>query len=210
MDILELAEQLDQRMSSSPRMPLTNRVLLREQDLVALLARMRAAVPAEAQEAHRHREDCEHIITRGQADADSIIGRAQDEVEQLVHHPRLLKDARERAAEVLHEAEVKAELVRSSADTFVATTLETLYHQLSDLEVQIARSSSAIEGGIAALRERVIPAASRGDVPLQPDKSALAPSGDVRSEHHMDPTLSAPNPGPTSAASSPAPDSPLA
>jgi hypothetical protein len=210
MDMFELADQLDQRMSSSPRMPLANRVLVREQDLVALLARMRAAVPAEAQEAHRQREEYQRIIMRGQADADSIIGRAQDEVERLVHHPHLLNDARERAAEVLREAEVKAELVRSSADTFVTTTLETLYHQLSDLEVQIARNSLAIQGGITALAERVIPAASRGEVPPGADDSAFLPSGDVRGEHHMDPKLSAPNPGPTNAASSPAPDSPLA
>lgn len=209
MQMFELADQLDRTISASPRMPLTNLALLREQELVALLARLRAAVPAEALTAHRHREECERIVARGQADAESILASAQAEVERIVRHPHLLRDARERAAEVLRAAEVRAEMVRSNADTFVSTTLESLHRQLTDLEVQLARSGTSIQGGIAALNERVIPAARRGEVPLAAGKPALVP-GDVRVAFHIDRAGSAPTPEPSGPASSPAPDSPLA
>lgn len=209
MDYLDLVDELDRLIDSSPRMPLTTLALVKEQDVVALLARLRASVPAEAAELHRVREERERILSRATADADEMLLRAQEEVERLVHDPHLQRDARERAEEVLRAAEEKVESIHAGADAFVATTLETFFRHLSDLETIMARDLTAIRQGEQVLSTRVAAELERGELPLQPE-GTIVPEMDARHEYRVPAQETAPNPEPDTGPNSPIPDSPLA
>jgi vacuolar-type H+-ATPase subunit H len=209
MDFLALVDELDRLIASSPRMPLTRLALVKEQDVVALLAQLRAALPEEAREAQRLRDERERIVADARADADMIIARANEEVERIIHDPHLLRDARARADEVLREAETKAEMVRDGADAFLAATLETFERHLTDLQTVMERDIINLRHGSQTLRERVAADLTGGELPLAPE-GKIAPSTGVRVEYHEPPELSAPNPEPDAGPNTPAPDSPLA
>lgn len=209
MDYLDLVDELDRLVDSAARMPLTGLALVREQDVVALLARLRADVPEDVDALHRLRQERAQILGRAQADADEVVLRAHEEVERLVHDPHLQRDARQRADEVLHDAEERAEMIRAGADAFVAATLDTLDQRLSDLEAILTHSLHALQQGTQVLGTRVATDQERGELPIQPG-STIVPEHSARQEYHISPEETAPNPQPASGPNSPDHDSPLA
>jgi vacuolar-type H+-ATPase subunit H len=209
MDYLDLVDELDRLIDSGSRMPLTSLALVKEQDVVALLARLRASVPPDARAVHSLRQECEHILARAREDADEVLLRAHEEVERLVHDPHLQRDARERADEVLREAEAKAETIRVGADAFIAATLEAFSQRLTDLATIMDRNLTALHEGAQTLRTRVAADLERDDLPIQLE-STIVPQRSARQEYRMPPEESAPNPEPSSGPNSPAPESPLA
>jgi hypothetical protein len=196
MDFLQLIGELDRLIDASPRMPLTDLALVREQEILALLGRLHAAVPPEVQRLHQLAEERTRLLTRAQADADWVVLQAQQEVDGLVHHPHLLRDARARAAEVLAEAERKAEMVRAGADAFADSTTATFEHELSDLETLMSRRILAIREGLASLSEHARVDPSQHARPLKPGEELLAPEPDVRHHYRVPPEESAPDASP--------------
>ena len=209
MGFLELVDELDQLIGSSPRMPVTNQPLVKEQDLVALLARLRASIPPEAQQAQQSREQREHVLARARADADELLLRAQEEVYRLVNDPHLVRDARARAEEELRDAEAKAALIRANAESFVSARLESFEQMLTDLETVLSRDIAAVRSGVQALAERVAGGLKGGELPIRPE-APLLPATGIREEYHMPPGESMPNPEPGGGPNSPFPNSPLA
>jgi cell division septum initiation protein DivIVA len=200
---------LEDLIATSPRMPVTDLALVREQDLVELLARMRASLPESAVKAEAWRTELEAIRTRAHDDADEILLRAQDEVERLVHDPHLQHDARQRADEALREAQAKAESIRSSADAFYSATLGTFAEHLQDLDTVLERNIEAIREGIDALRERTAAAHASHNVPLEPERP-LSPPGSIQVERPEPTERSAAAPESRGGLSAPAAESPPA
>ncbi len=210
MDFLALLDELDRLIAGAGRMPLTGLALLREQEVVSLLARLRAAIPPAAREQHDAREERRLILRRAWADAAAAVADAQAEVDRIVHDPHLLRDARERADRVRREARETAEKVRTAADAFASSRLESFEHHLRDLETVLEREIAAMREGVGALGERIAVARSRGELPLRPEHELLEPpSSDIQHEFHLDRRLTRPNPAPGGGPNSPSPESPL-
>jgi hypothetical protein len=207
-EFLRLIDALDTLITQSPRMPLTQLALVNEQELVGLLAQLRASIPDEATRAAQRRAERAGILARAQADAEETLARAQDEVERIVHDPHLQRDARQRAQEVLSAAELKAQQIRSAADAYFVAELETFERHLSDLETVLARDLLAMRQGVESLRERTTPPTA-GAMPLEPERPLMAPDN-VKHEYHTPPDAAAPMPEPRSGPNTPDPDSPLA
>jgi hypothetical protein len=205
----QLIVALDDLITASPRVPVTDLALVREQDLVELLARMRVSLPESAVKAEAWRKELEAIRTRAHDDADEILLRAQDEVERLVHDPHLQHDARQRADEVLSEARAEAESIRSSSDAFFSATLGTFAEHLKDLDTVIERNIQAMREGIGALRERTAAAHASRNVTLEPARP-LTTSGPIQMEHHEPTERSAATPEPHGGPAAPASEVPPA
>lgn len=215
-NLAQVAGELDQLLDAGTRMPLTSTVVVREADVVALLARIRAALPPEAVAAWRARDECAAIRERARREADAMIVEANEEVERLVHDTHLLRDSRERVDDILREARAKADMVRAGADAFVAATLHTFYQQLNDLSIVLRRDLTSIDDGLGALRDRL--AAAREEeraepgaapLPLTPEAEILPPDQTIRQEYRVPPDQTAPLPEPRGGPNSPAPNSPF-
>lgn len=212
-DLALMAGEFDQLLAVGTRMPLTNAVLVREAEVVALLARMRASMPPEAIAARRTRDECADIRQHAQREAGALVSQANEEVERLVHDTHLLRDTRERVDEIVREARTKADMVRAGADAFVAATLHTFYQQLSDLGIVLRRDLTAIDDGLGALRERLAAAHEQehpsAALPLTTRDELLPPDHSIRHEYRVPPEQTAPLPEPRGGPNSPAPNSPL-
>lgn len=210
-EFTQLIAALEDLLASSPRMPVTDLALVREQELIQLLARLRASVPASAVTAYERRGAVEAIRANAHADADDVLQRAQDEVERLVHDPHLQRDARQRADEALSEAQVKAESIRASADAYYTSTLATFAEHLSDIGIVMERDIQGLREGIESLRVRTAAARASGTVALEPERPLFTP-GLVQEEYHEPPERGAATPEPREGPNTPASeaDSPLA
>lgn len=154
VDILYLVDRLENLITSSQKMPIGNRVLVREQEALQLIDQMRAAVPEEIKQARRLNQERERMLAQAQAEASRIIAAAREEADRLINDEEMMQQANERAAEIEREAEERALQLRDGADAYAAETLRGLEEQLTSLEVQISHTILSIRKGLETLSER--------------------------------------------------------
>lgn len=140
IDILYLVGRLENLISTSRRVPLTNQILIKEADILSIIDQMQVSIPNEVKQARAIVHDKERILAQAQADANKLVAQAQEKAEEAVHREGLLRLADE-----------KAEQIKVEADGYVAETLRALRDHLTSIEMDIDRSILSIEKGLASL-----------------------------------------------------------
>lgn len=140
IDILYLVGRLENLISTSRRVPLTNQILIKEADILSIIDQMQVSIPNEIKQARAIIHDKERILAQAQVDANKLVAQAQEKAEEAVHREGLLRLADE-----------KAEQIKVEADAYVAETLRALRDHLTSIEMDIDRSILSIEKGLASL-----------------------------------------------------------
>ncbi len=140
IDILYLVGRLENLISTSRRVPLTNQILIKEADILTIIDQMQVSIPNEIKQARAIIHDKERILAQAQAEANKLVAQAQEKAELAVHREGLLRLADE-----------KAEQIKAEADAYVAETLRALRDHLTSIEMDIDRSILSIEKGLASL-----------------------------------------------------------
>lgn len=162
MDILYLIDRLENLVSSSPKMPFTNQLLIKESEMLALLDQMRISIPDEVKQARRLVQEKERMLAQAQSEATAILARAREEADRAVSREGLAHAAEERSQDILrqagtrarqinHQAEERAEALQAEADSYVAETLHNLKEHLSSIEADVSRTILSIEKGLESL-----------------------------------------------------------
>src|SRR5262245_20371267 len=81
MDIMYLVDRLEALVNSSRRVPLSSRVMLEEEELLALVEQLRQTIPNEIKQAKRMLQDRDRIIESAQTEADKIVSMARERAE---------------------------------------------------------------------------------------------------------------------------------
>ena len=140
IDILYLVGRLQNLISTSRSVPLTNQILIKEADILSIIDQMQVSIPNEIKQARAIVHDKERILAQAQADANKLLAHAQEKAEEAVHREGLLRLADE-----------KAEQIKVESDAYVAETLRALRDHLTSIEMDIDRSILSIEKGLASL-----------------------------------------------------------
>jgi hypothetical protein len=177
VDILYLVDRLENLISSSPRIPLTNQIRIKEVDILNIVDQMRTSIPDEIKQARRVVQEKERILAQAQADASTLLARAREETERAMNREGLLRAAEARSQEmvqlaeensqaVMRRAEEHNERLKTDADTYVAETLRNLKDHLANIEMEISRSILSIEKGLESLEipEEEVEGESVGEV----------------------------------------------
>jgi hypothetical protein len=186
MDILYLLDRLENLISSSRRVPLVNRVLIKEADILHIIDQMRTAIPDEVKRARRIIQDKESILAQAQADAKNIQGRAYEEAEKALQRESLLKAAHDRSQEIMRLATEQAQMImrrteeqseqlKVDSDNYATETLRSLLEHLMSIETEIERTVLSIEKGLETLDNR----------PRVPD-SAMGEESSIADQEVMD------------------------
>ncbi len=153
-DILSLVDRLENLITSSQRMPMTNRVLVREQEFLQLIDQMRMAVPEEIKQARRVYQERDRTLAQAQAEASRIIAAAREEAARLINDDKTVQAATELAAKIEREAEERARQLRDGADAYAAETLRGLEEELSNLQTKLDQTIMSVQMGLETLTVR--------------------------------------------------------
>ena len=151
MDILYLVDRLENLIAGSRRMPLVNQIMIKESDILNIVDQLRTTIPDEIKVARRIIQEKERILAQAQADASTLLARAQEEREQAIKREGLLQAAGERSQEIVRGAQAQAEKLKDDADAYVAETLRALRDHLASIEIIVGRSILSIEKGLESL-----------------------------------------------------------
>lgn len=115
IDSLHLIDRLEEMVAEGRRMPIGAGVVVDRRRLLDLVDQMRAALPNEIREAEeilRRRDD---VLLRADEEAQIKLRRAQEQIDDLLEHDALVREATARAEMLVREAEARGD--RMLADT---------------------------------------------------------------------------------------------
>lgn len=125
-DILYLIDQLEELVSLSKRVPMSRRVMVEEEDFMAIVDQLRVSLPNEIKQAQRVIKDREHIIGDAQDEATRIIQKARDRAEVMVSQHTIMEEARQRGEEILRKAEEEQQRTRGELDVYTLSQLQLI------------------------------------------------------------------------------------
>src|SRR5438309_1407035 len=147
MDLQYLIDRLENMVTTARRMPVTNKLMLDEQELADLIDQMRTVIPEEVRSARKVLRERDSIIGEAQQQADDILKTAHEQAEMLLDQQGLLQEAEVRANRYLEDVERDAQERIQGADDYARQVL-------SQLREQLGRHLRTIEKGLEALDSR--------------------------------------------------------
>lgn len=147
-DILYLVDQLEELVGVGKRVPFSSRVMVEEEDFLALVDQLRAALPNEITQAQRVIKERERVIGEAQDEANRIIEVAHERAGMLVSQNAILAEARQRAEEILRQSEEDAQRTRGEVDVFIL-------EQIQLVEDAVRRGMAVMEDAVEQTLETV-------------------------------------------------------
>jgi vacuolar-type H+-ATPase subunit H len=145
MDVLQLIDRLEQLVSSGTRLPLSSRTMIDEQEFLDIIDQLRVTVPEEMKQARRFSQERERVMQQAEAEADKIIGAAQERATQMIQENDLVRRANDEAERVLAGAENQAEEIRHGADAYAFDVLAGLENELTKLLVTTRKGRATLD-----------------------------------------------------------------
>lgn len=105
IDLNYLIDDLAQIVAEANRVPFSNKVMVEEEFFLDLVEQLRIAIPNEVRQAQRVVRDRERIIAEAQMEASRIVEAARSRAEYLISEHGVLNEARQRAEQLLEQAE---------------------------------------------------------------------------------------------------------
>ncbi len=124
--LLELVQRLLALAESAPTVPLTGKVLLDRDDLLALLEALREAIPVEVEQAARLSQLREQILSDSRDEAEAVVREARSFAAQLTDETAIAREAQARADEVIDQSKRVAREIRLGARAYADELLARL------------------------------------------------------------------------------------
>src|SRR4051812_15048847 len=145
MDLQYLIDRLETMIRAGRRMPITNKLMMDEQELVDLIDQMRTVLPEEIRYAKHVLREKEQILADAQAQADDILRTAREQADVMIQREGLLKEARAQADQIIRQSKEEAERVTVGADNYTKQVL-------TDLEEALNRHLASVHKGLDTLK----------------------------------------------------------
>lgn len=165
MDIDYLIDRLEALITSGKRVPLSNKVMVDEQECLDLIDQMRAVVPEEVKAAKRTLLDRERILNDADEDSRQIVEHAEQERDIMISREGLLAEAERRRDEIISEATQEAYDLRTQAqgmyDEAVGQTQEMregannyTMQVLQELDALLGKHLGMVRNGLQSFQQQ--------------------------------------------------------
>ena len=165
MDIDYLIDRLEALMTSGKRVPLSNKVMVDEQECLDIIDQMRAVVPEEVRAAKRTLHDRERILGDADEEARQIVEQAEQERQIMLEREGLLAEGeRQRqiivsaATEQAYEIRTAAENMYTEASTEAQRMREDSNHYamqvLKELDNLLTKQANTVRNGLQAFEQQ--------------------------------------------------------
>jgi len=156
-DIIYLLEHLERLLNESWRIPISNYVVVNEDDCLDVIDQMRTAIPKEIRQAERVLQERDRKIAQAEEEAGRIVHLARSEAGKLAEDHEIVGAAHQRATTIIERAQREAQALKTEADEYARTVLIDMNEQLDALDGQIARVLATVRNGLETLTSRQNP-----------------------------------------------------
>ena len=111
----KLLEELENLIETSGHMPLTNKKMIEEEDIMRLVDALTESLPLELEESRRIVAERDRIIAECQQQAEALVAQAKEYIQKLTEESELVKQAQEHANHIIAEANKSSEELKNSS-----------------------------------------------------------------------------------------------
>ena len=161
MDVLGLIDEIEDIVETAGSLPLTSKVLVQKEELLDIISELRIKLPDEIKQAAWIKEERERIISEANKDAEQIIKETRLKLEELVSKEEVLKEANERAKDLMNKAQIAStNLKRSSleySDKLLMNAQENLKDMITTLNenrTELRKMSASVSQGNQVTKEK--------------------------------------------------------
>lgn len=133
MDVLGLIDEIEDIIESAGSLPLTSKVLVQKEELLDIISELRIKLPDEIKQAAWIKEERERIISEANKDAEQIIKETRLKLEELVSKEEVLKEANERAKDLMNKAQIASTNLKRSSLEYSDKLLMNAQENLKDM-----------------------------------------------------------------------------
>ena len=123
MDTRKLLEELDYVVMNGREVPLTNKRIVDQDEVARIIDAINSSLPNELDNAKRIVADKERVMMDAQKQAE-IIAQAKDYIAKITEESELVKNAQERANEIIANANQTADTMQQSALEYATDVLK--------------------------------------------------------------------------------------
>ena len=148
MNVDELLDLLDETLEESTNLPFTGGKRMVDVDKVRdIIDDVRLNTPAEIKQAKAIVNDRAEIVAGARREAEGIIKKAEDRARALVDQQEIVRQAQQKAAEILSSAHQQSREMRT-------TITDYCENMLRQTEESLARSAAEVKNVRGALRQK--------------------------------------------------------
>ena len=150
VDILYLLDRLEELVSLGKRVPFYGKVMVEENEFLALVDQLRIAVPNEVKQAQRVIRERQSIIADSHEEAARILDAARKRAEYFVSQEGILNEARLKGEQILQDAHEKRNRVMGEIDAYALEQFDRVEEAMRN---GLAIIDESLEDTVALMRE---------------------------------------------------------
>ena len=150
MDILHLIDRLEELFNNSRPIPLTHNVIVDEDKFLDIIDQMRIAIPEEVKKAQQVFSQKDRVMAQAQEEANRTLQLAREKADALIEKEALVQDAQRRSGQIIDQARVDAENIKTGADQYALDIL-------MGLQTELSRLTNQAQNGVQVLIQKKTP-----------------------------------------------------
>ncbi len=115
MTLDRIFEEIFNMINGASRIPLTDKIIIEENDLACALDNLKDAIPKEVSNASHVLEEQKNIVNKAYEEADKIVQQAKDEAERIIGRATAEADSKIQEEEIVKQATIVAEDIKADA-----------------------------------------------------------------------------------------------
>lgn len=144
----KLVEDLESIILNAKQMPFTNKKVVSEEEVLQIIDELKETLPEELVQSKQIIAEREKILADAKQHADNMIIQAKDYIAKLTEEHELVRQAQERAQQILAHANASSEELKGSSITYagdvlkyVETTLEKTLFSIQQNRESLLKSN---------------------------------------------------------------------
>jgi cell division septum initiation protein DivIVA len=143
-EVSYLLEKLESLVKSARRLPWGRQVLVDQEQMSALVDGLRHALPEAVRQAQWVVQERERLIADAGRDADEIIHAAQERAVKMAGDSEVTRAAEQRARDLVHEAEQRAQEIHAGAIAYADDVLGRLERDVSRMLASVRQDRESL------------------------------------------------------------------
>lgn len=143
-DLWSIIEELEAVVADGMHIPLSDRVVISEQEVYSLLDELRAVLPDELAQARSIVEERERLLSQARSEAERMVAESKAYVDELTSESNITARAEEEAHSTLDRADEAARKIRVEAHRYADDVLRQLQEILEKASGTVSDSRKSL------------------------------------------------------------------
>lgn len=139
-DIIKKLEELEEILDNASNVPFSRKVAVDKELLIEIIKDIKIGLPNQFKEAEWINKEREKILDDAKADADSLIEKTQQYVDEKIRDHEITKLAQENAKQIEEEAIMTSEQIKEGSRTYAIEMLTKLYSNIEKINSRIDKN----------------------------------------------------------------------